>query len=82
MKREVVSPIIYFFFNNIYLGETWDHIGLEGTKHISQVRIHPSNPEIIYVSGMFFNIKMEILTGVQLMSVGLLDIATLYMDLY
>jgi photosystem II stability/assembly factor-like uncharacterized protein len=31
-------------------GETWDHIGLEGTKHISQVRIHPSNPEIIYVS--------------------------------
>ena len=31
-------------------GETWVHLGLENTKHISQVRIHPSNPNIIYVS--------------------------------
>lgn len=31
-------------------GETWEHIGLEKTKHISQVRIHPTNPDIIYVS--------------------------------
>ena len=31
-------------------GETWAHLGLENTKHISQVRIHPSNPNIIYVS--------------------------------
>jgi photosystem II stability/assembly factor-like uncharacterized protein len=31
-------------------GETWEHIGLEKTKHISQVRIHPTNPKIMYVS--------------------------------
>ena len=31
-------------------GETWEHIGLEHTKHISQVRIHPTNPDIMYVS--------------------------------
>ena len=31
-------------------GDTWEHIGLDGTKHISQVRIHPSDPDIIYVS--------------------------------
>ncbi len=31
-------------------GDTWNHLGLENTKHISQVRIHPSDPDIIYVS--------------------------------
>ena len=31
-------------------GDTWTHLGLEKTKHISQVRIHPSDPDIIYVS--------------------------------
>ena len=31
-------------------GDTWEHIGLDGTKHISQVRIHPSDPDIMYVS--------------------------------
>ena len=31
-------------------GDTWVHLGLENTKHISQVRIHPSDPDIIYVS--------------------------------
>ena len=31
-------------------GDTWTHLGLENTKHISQVRIHPSDPDIIYVS--------------------------------
>ena len=31
-------------------GDTWEHIGLENTKHISQVRIHPNNPDIMYVS--------------------------------
>ena len=31
-------------------GDTWVHLGLENTKHISQIRIHPSDPNIIYVS--------------------------------
>ena len=37
-------------YKSIDGGETWVHLGLENTKHISQVRIHPSNPNIIYVS--------------------------------
>ena len=37
-------------YKSIDGGETWAHLGLENTKHISQVRIHPSNPNIIYVS--------------------------------
>jgi len=30
-------------------GETWIHLGLEETHHISQVRVHPTNPDIVYV---------------------------------
>ncbi len=30
-------------------GKTWKHIGLEQTRHISWIRIHPSNPDIVYV---------------------------------
>jgi len=31
-------------------GETWKHLGLEATLHISQIRIHPKNPELIYIA--------------------------------
>ena len=30
-------------------GKTWTHLGLEETHHISQVRVHPTNPDIVYV---------------------------------
>jgi len=31
-------------------GKTWEHIGLEESRHISDVIIHPSNPDIIFIS--------------------------------
>ncbi|NER09681.1 Uncharacterized protein SAMN06265375_101803 [Muriicola jejuensis] len=31
-------------------GKTWKHIGLEFTRHISDVIIHPTNPDIIFVA--------------------------------
>ena len=31
-------------------GKTWQHMGLEATQHISRIRIHPSNPDIVYVA--------------------------------
>ena len=31
-------------------GKTWKKIGLENTKQISQVRVHPQNPDIVYVA--------------------------------
>ena len=37
-------------YKSVDAGETWEHIGLDGTKHISQVRIHPHNPDIMFVS--------------------------------
>ncbi|MFK7814247.1 MAG: glycosyl hydrolase [Maribacter sp.] len=31
-------------------GKTWKHIGLDKSRHISDVVIHPTNPDIIYVA--------------------------------
>lgn len=31
-------------------GKTWKHIGLEGTSQISEIRIHPKNPDLVYVA--------------------------------
>ncbi len=31
-------------------GKTWEHIGLDFTRHISDVIIHPTDPDIIFVS--------------------------------
>jgi photosystem II stability/assembly factor-like uncharacterized protein len=31
-------------------GKTWQHMGLEMTRHISGIRIHPANPDLIYVA--------------------------------
>nr|WP_231583501.1 glycosyl hydrolase [Rufibacter radiotolerans] len=33
-------------------GKTWQHIGLKNTKHIGRIRIHPTNPNIVYVAAM------------------------------
>ena len=30
-------------------GKTWANIGLETSEHISRIRIHPTNPDIVYV---------------------------------
>ena len=31
-------------------GQTWKHLGLEATRHIGRIRIHPTNPDIVYVA--------------------------------
>jgi uncharacterized protein (DUF305 family)/photosystem II stability/assembly factor-like uncharacterized protein len=31
-------------------GKTWQHLGLERTRHISRIRIHPHNPDLVYVA--------------------------------
>ena len=33
-------------------GNTWTHLGLEDTRHIGRVRIHPNNPDIAYVAAL------------------------------
>ncbi|WP_235297331.1 WD40/YVTN/BNR-like repeat-containing protein [Portibacter marinus] len=31
-------------------GKTWNHIGLDASRHISDVIIHPNNPDIVFVT--------------------------------
>ena len=33
-------------------GETWEFIGLKGSEHISRIRIHPTNPDLVYVAAI------------------------------
>ena len=33
-------------------GDTWTKLGLEDTQHISRIRIHPKNPDVVYVAAM------------------------------
>ena len=33
-------------------GKTWNHIGLEETRHIGEIRVHPENPDLVYVAAL------------------------------
>ena len=33
-------------------GQTWTHLGLENTRYISRVRVHPTDPDLVYVAAL------------------------------
>ena len=33
-------------------GKTWKHLGLEETRHIGEIRIHPEDPDLVYVAAL------------------------------
>ena len=33
-------------------GKTWKHLGLKETQAVSRIRIHPTNPDIVYVAAL------------------------------
>ncbi|MBM4187994.1 MAG: glycosyl hydrolase [Gemmatimonadetes bacterium] len=33
-------------------GRTWSYLGLAETRHISKIKIHPKNPDIVYVAAL------------------------------
>ncbi len=33
-------------------GKTWKHIGLENTRQIARIRVHPRNPDLVYVAAL------------------------------
>lgn len=37
-------------YKSVDAGKTWKHIGLTKTRHISDVYVHPKNPEKVYVA--------------------------------
>ncbi|UCE69959.1 MAG: glycosyl hydrolase [Flavobacteriaceae bacterium] len=33
-------------------GKTWEHLGLEETQAVARIRIHPTNPDLVYVAAL------------------------------
>lgn len=33
-------------------GQSWTHVGLKETRHIGKVRVHPQNPDLVYVAAL------------------------------
>ena len=48
--RGVMSSMGDGVYKSDDAGATWQHIGLDLSRHISNVEIHPSNPDLIYVA--------------------------------
>ena len=39
-------------YKSIDAGNSWTHVGLEDTQAISKIRVHPENPNIVYVAAL------------------------------
>ena len=39
-------------YKSIDAGKSWNHIGLADTQAISKIRIHPKNPDVVYVAAL------------------------------
>jgi len=48
--RGVMTSMGDGVYKSMDAGKTWKHLGLEKTRHISDVVIHPANADIIYVT--------------------------------
>ncbi|WP_291777598.1 glycosyl hydrolase [Cecembia sp.] len=40
----------YGFWKSTDAGKTWDHLGMEETRFISRIRVHPNNPDVVYAA--------------------------------
>ena len=48
--RGVMTSMGDGVYKSMDAGKTWKHLGLEKTRHISDVVIHPKDPDIIYIT--------------------------------
>ncbi|MDZ7639511.1 MAG: hypothetical protein U5J83_14850 [Bryobacterales bacterium] len=39
-------------YKSVDAGKTWQHIGLGDSRHISRIRVHPTNPDVAYLAAM------------------------------
>lgn len=42
----------YGMWRSVDAGKNWTHIGLDNSRHISRIRIHPRNPDLVYAAVM------------------------------
>ncbi|MGI9541647.1 MAG: WD40/YVTN/BNR-like repeat-containing protein, partial [Cyclobacteriaceae bacterium] len=42
----------YGIWKSLDAGKTWQSIGLEDSRHVSRIRIHPKNPDLVYAAVM------------------------------
>ncbi|MEM1127812.1 MAG: glycosyl hydrolase [Bacteroidota bacterium] len=42
----------YGIWKSVDAGQTWAQMGLEDTRHIARIRIHPKNPDVAYAAVM------------------------------
>ncbi|MFD2203649.1 WD40/YVTN/BNR-like repeat-containing protein [Shivajiella indica] len=40
----------YGFWKSTDAGKTWENLGMEETRFISRIRIHPTNPDVVYAA--------------------------------
>ncbi len=54
MGEHAIRGVMTTYGDGVYKsvdgGKTWTHLGLEKTRHISDVIIHPTNPEVVFVA--------------------------------
>lgn len=54
MGEHAIRGVMTSYGDGVYKstdgGKTWKNVGLEKTRHISDVVVHPSNPEIVFVT--------------------------------
>ena len=39
-------------YRSLDAGKTWKRVGLEDSRHIGRIRIHPRNPDVVYVAAL------------------------------
>ncbi len=39
-------------YKSLDAGKTWDHVGLDDTRQIGDVAIHPTNPDVVFVAAL------------------------------
>lgn len=53
--EHAVRGVMTSYGNGVYKstdgGKSWKNVGLEKTRHISDIAIHPQNPDVVYVAG-------------------------------
>ena len=42
----------YGLYKSIDAGDTWEEIGLKNSRHVSRIRIHPKDPELVFAAVM------------------------------